>query len=304
MRFLDHFVQFLFLLTDRALSSEATEWLSNVLKENKLTKRQYYEMRGIWKSIEEYAFNDDLLHKRIILYLGNPADSLFANDPLKYAETAIFFPDEINLVSEKARELYHKSHFNTAYLGLALDNYLGFRVGELSCLRWDDIDYDRKYITIRQSEVSLYEVTEEGNIRNHGYEVVDHLKKGPPERGVPMPPEAEEVLDYIRSENEKHGIDSEYVFVQQNGDRVHTRAFHKAIKKVYAELGWTDYKIAGIHEFRRTYATTIIGKIDDKKVQGYMGHNDWGTTKRYYQIVKEKPDSLDAEAISRASQQA
>ena len=119
-----------------------------------------------------------------------------------------------------------------------------------------------------------------------------------------MPPQAEEVLDYIRSENQKHGIDSEYVFVQQNGDRVHTRAFHKAIKKVYAELGWTEYKTAGIHEFRRTYATTIIGKISDKKVQGFMGHNDWGTTKQYYEFTKKNPDLTDAEAVSMAFRQA
>lgn len=282
--------------------SEAFKWLSSVVEKHHLTKRQYYEMRGVWKSIEGFAYADDLINNRIILNLGNPTESRFADEKARYAETEVFTPDEIAQVAEKAQELYGKSHFNTAYLGLVLAPYLGFRVGELSCLSWNGINRERRYISITQSEEPRYEVSDDGRIRNCGYEVVDHLKKHHSERFVPLPPEAEEILDQICSENKKHGIDSEYVFAQKNGDRVHTRAFHKALKKVYAELGWKAKKKAGIHEFRRTYATSLIGKIDDKNVQAWMGHRDWSTTKRYYQYTSREPDPSAADAVSRAFQ--
>lgn len=202
-------------------------------------------------------------------------------------------------MSEKALELYKRSHFNTAYLGLRLDPYVGFRVGELSCLRWDDIDFKKKLITITQAESPHYEAID-GKIRTCGYEIINHLKCHHTERTVPLPSEAEAVLNHIRKENLKHGVLSEYVFVQRNGERVHTRAFHKALKKVYEELGWEGKKKAGIHECRRTYASILIDKIPDKNVQAYMGHKDWATTKRHYQYSSQEPDPSAAEAVSRA----
>ena len=109
------------------------------------------------------------------------------------------------------------------------------------------------------------------------------------------------MLSYIRSENESHGIHSEYVFVQGNGERRHTRSFHKALKKVYEKLDWTGIKKAGIHEFRRTYATALMeSDIDDKAIQKWMGHKDWSTTKMYYQFVDQVPDPNAAQDVSAA----
>ena len=287
---------------DAIRPSEAFLWLSNMVTSRHLTRRQYTEMRGIWSRIEGFAYNDDLISKRLMRNVESPERNLFADEKPRYKEEAAFTISEIHQLSEKASELYALSHFNTAYLGLMLDPYIGFRVGELSCLRWDCIDFNKKTITIKQAEAPKY-VVENGEIHNRGYEIIDHLKCHHKERIVPLPPEAESVLNRIRKENMKHGVISEYVFVQKSGERVHTRAFHKALKNVYKELGWNN-KIGGIHECRRTYATSLIGKIDDKDVQMWMGHKDWTTTKRYYQYSSQEPDPSAAEAVSRAFREA
>lgn len=279
--------------------SQIFMWMSNMVSSRNLTKRQYTEMRGVWNMIEGFAYNDDLLSHRTVKDLEHPERSRFREEKQRFREEETFSSEELLQLIEAAHELYRKSHFNTAYLGLIFEINVGFRVGELSCLRWDNIDFENKTVTIRESEKPNYRVSGSA-IRNSGYEVMNHLKKGHRERTVPLPPEAEEGLYFIRKEYEARHLVSDYVFIQKNGNRVHTRAFHKAQKRIYSFLGWTDKK-AGVHEFRRTYATSLIdGKVDDKAVQTWMGHKDWSTTKKYYQYTNQIPDAAAAQAVSAA----
>ena len=279
--------------------SEAFLWLSNKVESLHLTRQQYTEMRGLWNGIEGFAYNDDLIPRRIIKQIDPPARSLFTVKKPRYKQEAIFSKEELGKIREASWSLYQRSHFNTAYLGLILDMSLGFRASELVCLRWDCINAEARTITIRQAESPKHELID-GRLVCRGYEILDHLKCGHEQRTVPLTAEAEHMLATLRKENLKHGVLGEYVFVQKSGERVHTRAFHKALKKVYKTLGWTG-KLGGLHEFRRTYATALIeNHIDDKAVQQWMGHRDWNTTKRYYQYTDQTPDPSAADAVSRA----
>ena len=78
-----------------------------------------------------------------------------------------------------------------------------------------------------------------------------------------------------------------------------SRSFQKALNKVYKELGWEN-KTGGMHEFRRTYATSLIGNVSDKSVQQWMGHKDWHTTMQYYEYVEKTPDPDAAATVSQA----
>ena len=283
---------------DSIKASEAFRWLSEKVTTYHLSYRQYSEIRGLWNQIESFAFNDDLINRRLIHNLESPAKSLFARNEARYREDATFSKDELRMVYDTAEVLYHKSHFNTAYLGLILDIFLGFRANEIVCLKWSCIDTVKKTVTITQSESPKYDLVD-GRMVWNGYEVMEHLKCGHIERTVPLPPEAEKILGKIRKENLKHGVLSEYVFVQKNGERIHTRSFQKALNKVYKELGWEN-KTGGMHEFRRTYATSLIGNVSDKSVQQWMGHKDWHTTMQYYEYVEKTPDPDAAATVSQA----
>ena len=283
---------------DSIKASEAFRWLSEKVTTYHLTYRQYAEIRGLWNQIESFAFNDDLISRRLIHNLEAPAKSLFARNDARYREDATFSKDELRQLYDTAMMLYCKSHFNTAYLGLTLDIFLGFRANEIVCLKWSCIDTVNKTVTITQSESPKYDMVD-GKMVWNGFEVMDHLKCGHMERTVPLPAEAEKILGVIRKENLKHGVLSEYVFVQRNGDRIHTRSFQKALNKVYKELGWEN-KTGGMHEFRRTYATSLIGSVSDKSVQQWMGHKDWHTTMQYYEYVEKTPDPDAAATVSQA----
>ena len=74
---------------------------------------------------------------------------------------------------------------------------------------------------------------------------------------------------------------------------------------MYKELGLEGIKDTEIHECRRTYASTLMDNdVPDKKVQGYMGHKDWVTTKRHYQFPSQESDPSAAEAVSMAFRKA
>lgn len=283
--------------------SEAFVWISDKVKAGCLTRRQYTDMCGIWRSIEGFAYADDMITRRIMKDLPAPERSLFKDTPPRYKETATLSGEEIKKLTAAAYDLYDRSRFNVAYLGLALDCYLGLRAGELSCLRWDGIDSKAKAVRITQSEVPRI-VEENDQLYARGYDVVDHLKAHHRKRVVPLPAEAAAILTRIRKECLKKGISSEYVFVQANGDRVHTRAFQRAIQRAYVLLGWQDVKTGGVHEFRRTYATAIHDVVGDKATQDYMGHKDYTTTMQNYITGSEAPAPDAAEAISRALRQA
>ena len=283
---------------DSIKASEAFRWLSEKVSSNHLTYRQYSELRGLWNQIEAFAFNDDLINKRLIHNLEAPARSLFARNEVRYREDATFSKKELRQIYETSFAMYQRSHFNTAYLGLALDIFLGFRANEIVCLKWSCVDSVNKTVTITQSEAPKYDLVD-GKMIWNGFEVMDQLKCGHTDRTVPLPTEAEKILAEICKENLKHGVLSDYVFVQKNGERVHTRSLQKALNKVYKQLGWKN-KTGGMHEFRRTYATSLIGTVSDKSVQQWMGHKDWHTTMQYYEYVEKTPDPDAAATVSQA----
>ena len=279
--------------------SEITAWFSELLNRYSLTKREYMRIRGLWRSMESFALADERINKETIRFVPIPKGDAFVRENVHTKENAALSAEELPPFIETAESLYWKSKFNTAYLGLILNVNCGMRAGELSCLRWDGINAETKTITLMFEEIGHLE-EENGELRNHGYMVVNHLKAGHRVRIIPLTEEAEKILELIRSENERYGVDSEWVFVQRDGERVHTRAFQKAMKKIYEELGITG-KTAGVHTLRRTYATALIdANLQEKSIQSWMGHKDFKTTKMYYDMHEGMPDLTAAADVSRA----
>ena len=279
--------------------SEITSWFSELIDRCSLTKREYLRIRGLWKSIESFALADERIAKATLNHVPVPRADAFRQESTHTKENAALSFEELHAFEEMAGLLYSRSHFNTSYLGLILNLSCGMRAGELSCLRWDGIDHDSRTITLSFEEIVHLEKKDD-KLVNRGYQIVNHLKAGHKLRIIPLTEEAEQILEFIRSENEKHGITSEWVFAQKNGERVHTRAFQKSVKRIYKELGITN-KTGGVHTLRRTYATALIdAHLDEKNVQSWMGHTDFRTTKRYYDMPESIPKPSAAADVSRA----
>ena len=108
-----------------------------------------------------------------------------------------------------------------AFLRLALAT--GMRKGALLALRWDDIDFERGFITLRG----------------------DVAKKGKTER-IPLSAAAKSVLESIERDN------PEYVFPGKDGGP--RREFKKVAKRVKENAGLPD-DFRPLHGLRHTFAS-------------------------------------------------
>ena len=175
---------------------------------------------------------------------------------------------------------------------------LGERVGEICCIRWDDINWNGHYMTIWQQNLPQFSYDSENHPVYIGYQVKADLKAGHAERNVPMSPAVEAILHYIQGVQKELGIETEYVFSDNHGLPKRPRCFEKAAKAVREEAGWTN-KRNGLHLYRFSFVTNVNGKAaSGKEIQTYVGHADYSTTENTYNIFSEIPDTTAGQRIS------
>lgn len=143
----------------------------------------------------------------------------------------------------------------TAFLRLAL--FAGLRKGALLALCWDDIDFERGFITLR-GEVA---------------------KKGKTDK-VPLSQSAREVLLSITRTG------SDYVFPGKDGGQ---RKDYKRIAQRVRDNAGLPKTFRPIHGLRHTYASLLAssGKVDLYTLQKLLTHESPQMTQRYAHLADE-----------------
>lgn len=143
----------------------------------------------------------------------------------------------------------------TAFLRLAL--LTGLRKGALLGLRWDDIDFERGFITLRG----------------------ETAKKGKTDK-IPLSQSAQEVvLNITRTE-------SIYVFPGKDGGQ---RKDYKRIAQRVRDNAGLPKTFRPIHGLRHTYASLLAssGKVDLYTLQKLLTHESPQMTQRYAHLADE-----------------
>jgi integrase len=140
--------------------------------------------------------------------------------------------------------------------------HTGVRMGEQRAVRWSDIDFERRIITIRRSAPKWF--------------VVEKSPKSNRHRRVDLTPELAEALETIR-----HPGDA--VFCNPDGSKLRPGQFHEVL--------WAAQKKAGIrrikwHELRHSYASILTtGGAPLRVVQSLLGHSSIKMTERYAHLA-------------------
>ena len=71
-----------------------------------LTHRQYTNMRGIWKMIEGFAYNDNLIDRRIVKDMEQPGRNQFTDEVPRYKSVETYSPNELSQLVDMAMKLY------------------------------------------------------------------------------------------------------------------------------------------------------------------------------------------------------
>jgi integrase len=140
--------------------------------------------------------------------------------------------------------------------------HTGVRMGEQRAVRWSDIDFDRRVLTIRRSAPKWL--------------VIEKSTKSNRHRRVDLTPELAEALQRARN-----GRD--LVFCNGDGSKLQPGQFH--------EILWAAQRKSGLrrikwHELRHSFASILTsGGSPLRVVQSLLGHSSIRMTERYAHLA-------------------
>lgn len=181
----------------------------------------------------------------------------------------------------------------------------GMRVGELTGLRWCDIDFEEGYIDINHTLV--YYCHRENAAKNGCYFNINTPKTKMGFRQVPMLDSVREALLMEKRYQELLGIKcstvidgyTDFVFLNRNGKTHQQGTLNKAIKRIIRDCNdealLKDEDAAVLlphfscHSLRHTFATRMCeAGVNIKVMQDTLGHKDISTTMNIYTEATKK----------------
>jgi integrase len=157
----------------------------------------------------------------------------------------------------------------------------GLRLGELSALRWEDLDMAALKVRVRRSFV-----------RGH----YGAPKSRRSVRAVPLAAQLVRELDAWHRQT-PFNQDSDLVFAgPYTGRPINRRPLLVFFKRALERAGVRPVRV---HDLRHTFATTVAasGKVSLRTLQEWMGHLDSRTTQLYADYM---PGERESELISEA----
>ena len=239
---------------DSIKPSDIALWQNKLLK--KLKPRRVRNVRATLNTIFVDAMNDDIIDKNPISRVKTPK--------IEKVESQAFSMEEMkHIISTAKGELQ-----NFCALGF----FTGLRSGELIGLKWSDIDFKKKELSvkraIRMGEISTPKT--QNSIRT--IDIIDNL------------------LPYLQSQFKLTGDKNSFVFL--NSDNNH----YYDIKRI-RNLKWKnllqecDIEYRTIYQMRHTFATIMIeNKEDILWVSHMLGHADTSMTLNMYAKYRKRED--------------
>lgn len=162
-------------------------------------------------------------------------------------------------------------------LGILFDLYTGLRVGELSALRWRDVDLEQGVVHVRHT---LQRVREQ---RGTGARTALHLGAPKSTRSRRVVPLVEGLLDmlraYARAQPPERRRPDAPVFAYRGG-YCEPRLFQNHFRRL---LQQQQIEHANFHAMRHTFASRCIQTgMDVRTLSDILGHSDANVTLRVY----------------------
>ncbi len=178
-----------------------------------------------------------------------------------------------------------------------LDLGTGLRLGEITALKWTDLDLNNRTVSIKRTlkSVSLFE----GDKKL--YCLIEQAPKTKSSiRTIPIPENIIPILEQHKENQDKEiNIANEiyeknnYVFCTEIGTPIDPSNLRKTYERVLTKAKIEHKKF---HSLRHTYATRLFEKeVPIKTVQILLGHSDISTTANIYTHVmpEEKNKAID-----------
>ena len=267
----------------------------NTLADGKILKVSTIDtLHNILHQVFDMALNDNYIRL-------NPTDNMLKE--LKKAHN--FSVEKRKALTIPEQELFMRflkesTQYNHWYPIFAVMLGTGMRVGELTGLRWCDIDFDEDLISVNHTLVFY----------NHGDNKgctfsINTPKTEAGNRTIPILPSVKEALQMERKMQQEFDVKcsvsidgySDFIFVNRFGATQHQVTLNKAIKRIIRDCN--DEVLLkskekdpvllppfSCHSLRHTFTTRAVESgMNVKVLQEVLGHKDISTTLNIYTDV-------------------
>ena len=236
---------------------------------------------------------------RIALY--NMLDYAFLNDVIMKNPCSKVVKSDIGKASRKKEALTRDTQrtFCRTVEGNAYEcqyRFLlqtGLRTGELVGLKWSDVDWDERALTINRS-MEYRHSTKEWR--------VGEPKSKSGYRTIPLTDEAIEILRLQKKKNKSITVVplewSEYIFLCRKGTPVKNSTYDTMLFKLCDKAGIQRFSM---HVLRHTFATRCIeAGMKPKTLQTILGHSNIGITMNLYVHTTDEQKHKEIDLIAEA----
>lgn len=255
------------------------DFIRTIIHDSGLSSKAWANLRTILIGVFKYAKKHGYTNISISTFLGDlDLSSKIFKKKHKSARENVFTEREENLL------ISHIMSDKPSILGygVVLAFLTGLRAGELSALKWSDVQGHK--IIVSKTEIRYKDAN-----NNYVFEVRDFPKTDAGFRDVVVTDDVLNLLDKIRCLNPS----GEYIFFK-DGKRIKGKLF---TSKLYRECEKLGILKRSLHKVRKTYGSTLLDSgIPESLVKSQMGHSDIATTKEFYHY-NNKSDALAQKLI-------
>ena len=274
--------------------------IKKVIGSKLLTEVKPVHCQKIFSDMAEEGYKTTTIYQtRIALYnmleFAKENDVIITNPCKKSVKSDMGKPSE----KKEALTIDVQKKFLDAVVGYSYENQYrfilqtGLRTGELTGLRWSDIDFDNRTMKIERTMEYRYKVGE--------------WRVGPPKsksgyRTIPLTDEAIRILKDQRAKNRSLKLIpiewTDTVFLCRKGTPVKNSTYDTGLFKYCDRVGIPRFSM---HVLRHTFATRCIeGGMKPKTLQKILGHSNIGITMNLYVHITEDEKHREIDLVADA----
>ena len=174
--------------------------------------------------------------------------------------------------------------------------HTGLRCGEFLALKWSDIDFESRIVTVNKNLSMVYDRDKDGVRIKHKKARIKCTKTASGNRIVPLNTKAIAALNSLKAVYREMDIVSDSIAVTRKGTTLSSDQLRRVLRRVlaYAGIG----KPFTLHQLRHTFATQALNAgIPITVVSKWLGHANISVTYNTYIHVLESAEAAAVELL-------